>query len=373
MKKSILYIQSNPEGLVSAPIGSIFYRDSRNYYVINGKTQVQERNQTLNLSTFSRKAYNPDFYKHYEIEFETQYETWIKLTDSLGANNGWSFVAPALPVFNQEDMSIISTPTPTLTPTSTVTLTPTVTPTLTVTSTPTLTPTNTLTPTITLTPTETVTPTPTVTPTLTLTPTITPTNSPVPLNSYILDTTGIGNSLLTYSGVDVRHYNINYPEPGDATVSDVYVWLMGSDVGPAYGEYSRTLLKHIDMTSITVGDLIDLTPELSVVADNSIILFTVKANDSGIPGHVEVPVGVQILLGDNVDPIEIGSENEIPIYQLVPAPITGVNPIQLIVYGVPEYNLDFAMFTSALQILTANDNTVVFGLKNALPLIAIPS
>jgi len=38
MKKPTLYIQSNPEGLVSAPINSIFYRNGQKYYVINGKT-----------------------------------------------------------------------------------------------------------------------------------------------------------------------------------------------------------------------------------------------------------------------------------------------------------------------------------------------
>ena len=95
MKKSILYIQSNPEGLVSAPINSIFYRNGKKYYVINGVTQQQEQNQTLTEAVFSRKIYNPDFYKHYAVEFETSAETWIKIEDTRGSKIGWSFVAAA--------------------------------------------------------------------------------------------------------------------------------------------------------------------------------------------------------------------------------------------------------------------------------------
>ena len=347
MSKSILLIQSNPNGLVSAPIGSIFYRKGREYYVIDGETQAQEQNRTLTFAIFARAIYNPDFYKHRVIDFGTPNETWIKLSNVGGNKNGWSFVAPALPVFNQEVITL-PTPTPTATATSTPIPTPTATPT----------------------PTTTATPTPT--PTTTATPTPTATDTPIPLCTYILDTVGVGNSLLTAAGVNARHYNINYPA-GDATVSDVYVWLLGTDVGPAYGEYSRTLLKHIDLSTITIGDVLDLTPELSVVPDNSVVIFTVKANDTESPGHVEAPVGVQILDGDLIDPIEIGRHGEVPARQLVPAPITGVNPIQLVVYGVPHYNLDYGMFTSALQISTAGNNYVVFRLKNAMPPIALPS
>jgi hypothetical protein len=32
MKKSILYISANPEGLVGAPVGSIFYRNNQKFY-----------------------------------------------------------------------------------------------------------------------------------------------------------------------------------------------------------------------------------------------------------------------------------------------------------------------------------------------------
>lgn len=158
MTQTIL-ISSNPEGLISAPVGSFFYRRGEKYFLINGVTENEEQIFTVNKTTFFRRYYNPDFYKKCSVEYIEEIETWIKSDRSRGEKYGWQFVAYRPPTFVGEQV-IPPAPTPTATVTPTMTPEPTPTPTSTVT--PTMTPEPT--PTATVTPEVTPTPTPTSVP-----------------------------------------------------------------------------------------------------------------------------------------------------------------------------------------------------------------
>lgn len=167
---SIIYIDSNPTGLLNAPIGSIFYRNDLKYFVIDGNTQRESQNWLLTPEIFVAKKYNPNSYRGRVIKFNNKYESWIK----VGSNKSdWQFIAYSLPTFSEITL-ITRTPTPTPSPTPTAT------------------------PTSTPTPTETPTPTPTATPTPTETPTPTPTPTDVPvLMAWIESITG---SLVVFNG-----------------------------------------------------------------------------------------------------------------------------------------------------------------------------
>jgi len=134
-------ISSNPEGLVSAPVGSFFYRRGEKYFLINGITEVEEQLFTVNKTTFFRRYYNPDFYKKCSVEYVADIETWIKADRSRGEKYGWQFVAYRPPTFVGETV-VPPAPTPTETATPLPSPDPTVTPTLTETPTPSPTPTS---------------------------------------------------------------------------------------------------------------------------------------------------------------------------------------------------------------------------------------
>jgi hypothetical protein len=165
--------QSNPEGLVYAISGTIFYRDGNNlFYLINNGTR-----QRIDVSkkSFTLKYKNQIWYATIEdnsIVFAHPYEMWVKRGPY--SSTGWKFVSyDPIVAFEGVPIPPLPTATPTPTPTAAPTSTPTSTPTPEPTGTPTPTPTVTATPTATPTPAPTGTPTPT--PTITATPTITPT------------------------------------------------------------------------------------------------------------------------------------------------------------------------------------------------------
>lgn len=140
-------IASNPEGLVSAPIGSFFYRRGERYFLISGITQTEEQLFTVNKTTFFRRYYNPDFYKKCSVEYVEMIETWAKVDNSRGEKYGWQFVAYRPPTFVGEQVIAPTptpmasvTPTPTLSSTPEPTYTPTMTPEATSTPTPTSSP-----------------------------------------------------------------------------------------------------------------------------------------------------------------------------------------------------------------------------------------
>ena len=185
MQTPSIRISSCPEGLVSAPIGSFFYRRGEKYYLINGITHAEQQIFSVDKTTFFRKLYNPDFYKKQDdVAFNNNIETWIKVSNTGGDKYGWKFVANQPPTFSGEK---VIPPTPTPTPSSTAQMTPTPTATVTPTFTPSMTPTTSMTPTptptITPTVTSTITPTPTMTSTVTpsVSSTVTPTPTPVPI------------------------------------------------------------------------------------------------------------------------------------------------------------------------------------------------
>jgi hypothetical protein len=132
----IIRISSNPQGLVSAPIGSFFYRRGEKYFLIDGITENETQVFSVNKATFFRKAHNPDFYARCPIEYVSDIETWVKVDDSRGDKFGWQFVAYRPPTFVGEQV-VPSSPTPTPTPTTSVMPEPTPTQTPEVTSTPT--------------------------------------------------------------------------------------------------------------------------------------------------------------------------------------------------------------------------------------------
>ena len=119
----IIRISSNPEGLVTAPIGSFFYRRGEKYFLINGVTEAEEQLFTVNKTTFFRKYYNPDFYKKCSVEYIEDIETWVKIDQSHGDKYGWQFVAYRQPTFvGEQDIPPTPTPMASFTPTPTPTV-----------------------------------------------------------------------------------------------------------------------------------------------------------------------------------------------------------------------------------------------------------
>lgn len=175
---------SDPENIIKAPKGSIFYRIEQNFYLTkNGST---ERIQVLKKTFASKYRNNPAWFSIKEdiITFENYIEYYVK--ESEGENSaGWKLVY-SQKSFDSVDSVAEPSPTPTLTstPTPTPTPTPTLSPTKSATPSATSTPTRTSTPT--LTSTKTPTPTPTLTETSTPTPTPTPTLTPTPTTAELI-------------------------------------------------------------------------------------------------------------------------------------------------------------------------------------------
>ena len=163
----------NPDGLLYATYGALFYKYNQFYWVNYQGTKSETWENVFFLAS-KEPAYNRT---EEDVEMLRDITTgsflYIKDTGAT-YKTGWRLIS--------EKSILIQKPTPTPSVTRTVTPTPTITPTVTATITPTHTVTSTITPTHsptnTLTPTRTPTHTPTNTRTPTITPTVTPTNTP---------------------------------------------------------------------------------------------------------------------------------------------------------------------------------------------------
>lgn len=364
MAKSTLYVTANPEGLVGGPIGSLFYRDGRKFYLIDGITQQQEQNHTLTAAVFANKKYNPDFYKKYTVSFTTEAETWIKLRSDIGFKYGWQFVAPRTPVF---DGIIINTPGATSTPepTATVSATPIVT------ATPTETPTGTPTATPTLTPTETPAPTPTETPIVTATPTETPTATPSvtptetqPNMQYLLNTFNYAELGHVTGGVDPQYFAFNcstqpYGQPmaTDVTlpVSQIYIW----DVSGSYENYaSNTILNCRTGTRELLGSItptngiVDITQYVlnATSSHDHTILFTTLGNTSSVELDMMINSTVESYVG-SLNPMLVRTVPRIS------------NEMIRIVDGL--YNVGEMGYGVGIAIQDITGSSAVFGIGNA--------
>ena len=195
--------ESNPENIVSAPVGSMFLRDNNNFFLLsNGKLQSLQ----ILKSSFSIHYINKIWFhtlKEETITFKNEKELWIKKSGQ--GKTGWKFVSNKS-IEAEQSTSLVATATPTPTPAPTATPTPTPAPTATATPTPTpaptATPTATPAPTATPTPTPAATSTPTPTPAPTSTPTPTPTatpSGPMATGSGNMAWAAVGNWLITYT------------------------------------------------------------------------------------------------------------------------------------------------------------------------------
>lgn len=176
--------ESNPEGIVSAKIGQLFYREGERFYLVNDdgvlakELYIPKRRFIGSASEFKYPNSDRKFHtfssvpESYEVQFLRPREVWGKETDS-GDNTGWRFQC----VCNPFAVEILASPTPTPSPT------------------------------VTLTPTLTVTPTPTTSlPPPTPTPTVTPSGTPFPGGFCSLN--------LNSSGGDAG-YDVTYDVTGD--------------------------------------------------------------------------------------------------------------------------------------------------------------
>lgn len=185
--------QSNPEGIVAASSGVLFFRQGNDKFYLIDSSNVLKRID-VSKKAFALKYQNQVWYptvKDEDIIFPNQYEIWLKNGASYGTTN-WQFLG-YYNYLTDKLPDIVPTPTPT--PTQTVT--PTITPTSTQTPTPTPTPTQTATPTLTSTPqpSQTSTPTLTQTPTVSVTNTSTPTQTVTPTLTNTPTVTSIPTSL----------------------------------------------------------------------------------------------------------------------------------------------------------------------------------
>ena len=191
--------ESNPENIISAPIGSMFFRNDNDFFLLNNGNL--EALQILKLS-FAVHYKDKIWYKTLKeetITFKNEKELWIKKSGQ--GKTGWEFVSnKSIEAEQSTSLVATATPTPTPAPTDTPTPTPTATPTSTPvpTATPTPTPAPTATPTPTPAPTATPTPTPAPTATPTPTPTATP-SGPMAAGSGSMTWAAVGNWLITYT------------------------------------------------------------------------------------------------------------------------------------------------------------------------------
>jgi hypothetical protein len=98
MSNPIITVNSNPNNVVTANIGSLFYRlGSQTFRMIDGTTG-KDVELNVNAAAFLRTKYNPVFYRNYSFEFSSKYETWIKISGD-GTSKGWQYVSADLPYF----------------------------------------------------------------------------------------------------------------------------------------------------------------------------------------------------------------------------------------------------------------------------------
>lgn len=123
---------SDPNNIIQARGGVVFYRDNLKFYLITSN-KVEEIK--LLLKSFAYKQYAKIWYPttndNCRYSFLKQYETWVKADNSGDSKRGWIFV-------NNKKINFTAYVLPTPTPTPSITASPTPTPTNTPTPTPTL-------------------------------------------------------------------------------------------------------------------------------------------------------------------------------------------------------------------------------------------
>ena len=113
--ESVIYIDANPNKIISAPIGSIFYRRGQECYVLTSAGKETKVDIT-GITNFSRLKYNLSFYKNRRMKYRGEWETWEKI-DGGDSNIGWKFISRKSPLVSYkqlEDKSVrfIATVTP---------------------------------------------------------------------------------------------------------------------------------------------------------------------------------------------------------------------------------------------------------------------
>ena len=113
--ESVIYIDANPNKIISAPIGSIFYRRGQECYVLTS-TGKETKVDITGITNFSRLKYNLSFYKNRRMKYRSEWETWEKI-DGGNSNIGWKFISRKSPLVSYkqlEDKSVrfIATVTP---------------------------------------------------------------------------------------------------------------------------------------------------------------------------------------------------------------------------------------------------------------------
>ena len=111
----VIYIDANPNKIISAPIGSIFYRRGQECYVLTS-TGKETKVDITGITNFSRLKYNLSFYKNRTMKYRSEWETWEKI-DGGNSNIGWKFISRKSPLVSYkqlEDKSVrfIATVTP---------------------------------------------------------------------------------------------------------------------------------------------------------------------------------------------------------------------------------------------------------------------
>lgn len=128
---------SNPENIVSASPGQIFYRSDDNKFYLQTNGLFVE--QFLTKKAFTVNYSDDISFQNLDeslITFEKPRELWIKGGSSTG-KTGWIYINNKN-IFPELIVPVTSSPTPTPTVTPTPSVTPTITPTPTVTPTPSL-------------------------------------------------------------------------------------------------------------------------------------------------------------------------------------------------------------------------------------------
>ena len=219
---------SDPNNIIQARGGAVFYRDNLKFYLITSN-KVEEIK--VLLKSFAYKQYAKIWYPttndncHYG--FLKQYETWVKADNSGDSKQGWIFV-------NNKKINFTAYVLPTPTPTPSITASPTPTPTN----------------------------TPTPTPTLSITPTPTP--------SYL------------YPDVNVELFSPNSTEI-TYSVYDKIQWTASYNIVDAYGEPWE--IQSVDFRYVQTNDSASIT-FIDDITRTYTSLFETGSNSSSYIAHI---------------------------------------------------------------------------------------
>ena len=108
MDSSTIIISANPNNIVVAPVGSIFYRHNKDFFVIAPDGQNEKSIYFTGITNFSRTKYNVDFYKNYKLTYTHEWETWMKISGD--GDVGWKFIAFKRPYVLQGELTSGSIP-----------------------------------------------------------------------------------------------------------------------------------------------------------------------------------------------------------------------------------------------------------------------